>query len=468
MKSLTDTVCAHHEKLPCILQTLLEQIGLQRYNAWFKHGTTIGIQDGHVHVAVPNPFVANWIEQHYLGALAAATALHLDASWPVVVAVDAGLSQACSQRKFDQQAEIVACDTEGRSRKHASQKTPLQHVLKDFVVGASNRNAYAAAIAMGQGSDSPYRQLFVHGPCGVGKTHLLQGVCQKVSQNPSLRWRYVTGEQFTNEFLTALRHKRTAEFRQRYRKLDLLAIDDVHFLAAKRATQEEFLHTFNAIESAGRQIILASDAPPRLVGDLNEQLVTRFLSGVIFRIDTPDFVTRNEILVRKARTLKLRLPADVLDYLSQHLRGSVREIEGTLLKLSAIASLENGGVDLDMTRDALADHLAQADSAITLADIEAIVSTFFGITPADLHSSRRTRTVSGARMTAMFLARKYTRMSFPEIGRLMGKNHSSVVLACQRMETLLANKGDLQWRTPAGAKFQSAEQLLRLLEEQIR
>jgi len=241
----------------------------------------------------------------------------------------------------------------------------------------------------------------------------------------------------------------------------------VHFLAAKRSTQDEFLHTFNAIESAGKQIILASDTHPRLVGELHEQLVSRFMSGMVVKVDAPDKETRMEILQKKSAAMKLALPTDVLDYIVLHIRGSVRELEGTLVKLSALSSLENSPVTLELTRDAMAEHLARTDSAITLGDIEAVVSAFFGITPADIHSSRRTKTVSVARMVAMFLGRRHTRMSFPEIGRFMGKNHSSVVLAVQKLKKTLIGGKELRWTTPAGDKTMPAEALLELLEEQI-
>jgi len=454
-----------------VLATLQDRIGPQKFNAWFRHGTEVVLEDERVKVAVPNPFVANWIEQHYHGELAAVAEEQLGRKCPVVVTIDPQLSSHCSRHNLDMQAEIVSRATQGRSRPRQPQRpAELKYTLNDFVVGPCNRLAHSAAMAMGDAKASQLRQLFVHGSCGVGKTHLLQGICHELArgngQGP-LKWKYVTGEQFTNEFITAVRNKQGSEFRDRYRRLDLLAIDDVHFLAAKRATQDEFLHTFNAIESAGARILLASDAHPRLVGELHEQLVSRFLAGMVVKIDPPDRETRMEILRRKANHLRLKLREDVLEFISMHIRGSVREMEGTLVKLSALAALEVGEVTLSMARDTLVEHLARTDSAITLGDIESVVATFFGITPADIHSSRRTRTVSTARMVAMYLARRHTRMSFPEIGRFMGKNHSSVVLAVQRMEQLLDKGGELTWSTPAGPKSTPARELLDLLNEQI-
>lgn len=472
MHSSVEPVCAQDDVMRQIHATLQHRIGPQKYNAWFKHGAELLVEEDRIRLAVPNPFTANWIEQHYQSDLVASVEQHVAKRLPVVVAIDPDLTGRCRKRDLDMQAKIVSRAANGESRPRTKTHTSrLKHSLDDFVVGPSNRLAYVAALAAADHNNHQFTQLFIHGACGVGKTHLLQGICQAVTRQKGnhrpVRWRYVTGEQFTNEFVMSVRSKTSREFRDRYRTLDLLAIDDVHFLAAKRATQEEFLHTFNAIQSGGKRIILASDASPRMVGDLNEQLISRFLAGMVVKIDTPDRQTRLSILRTKTETMRLGLTPEVEDFLAMHIRGSVRELEGTLVKLSALAALEGGAVTLEQARDALADHLARTDSAVTLGDIEATVATFFGVTPADLHSSRRTRTVSTARMIAMHLARRHTRMSFPEIGRFMGKNHSSVVLAVQRLENLLARGEEVVWTTPAGKKSMPAEKLIELLNEQI-
>ena len=455
-----------------ILAGLHERIGPQRYNTWFRHGVQLRLEDGHVTVAVPNPFVGNWIETHYQAVIAEAAADHTGHAVPVVVNVDPTLSGDVGKRQLDKQAEMVEKATTGRTRPRTTPtETPLRYKLSDFVVGESNRLAHSAALAMVGPERGGFNPLFIHGPCGVGKTHLLQGICNaaggtSADGRPRVR-RYVTAEQFTNDFLTCLRQRKLGDFRLRYRKLDLLAIDDVHFLAAKKATQDEFLHTFNAIDVAGRKVVMASDAHPRLVGDLNEALVSRFVAGMVVKIDPPDRVMRMEILGRKARKMNLRIDDDVLDYVAMHVRASVRELEGTLFKLAALSALDGGRITRDLAADALAEYLARTDSAITVGDIEAVVAAFFGVTPADLHSSRRTRTVSVARTVAMFLARRHTPMSYPEIGRFMGKNHSSVVLGVQRMEQALKDGKELTWMTPAGRKSLPAVQLVQLIEEQI-
>ena len=463
------SVCADHKD---ILAMLEDRIGPQRFNAWFRHGLQMRVESGHVHVTVPNPFVANWIETHYRAEIASAAESQTGSPHAVVVTVDPTLTGQLRRHQLDCQADIVAKATQGRSRPRRPDAPPqLRHRLEDFVVGASNRLAYSSALVVASGEKPAFNPLFIHGPCGVGKTHLLQGVCNaflrlRRADQPTA-WRYVTAEQFTNEFISSMRARQLDEFRARFRKLDLLAIDDVHFLSAKKATQEEFLHTFNAIQTAGKRVVLASDAHPRLVGELNEQLVSRFVAGMVVKIDAPDQATRLEILRRKARGMNLSCPPEVLEYVAVHVRGSVRELEGTLIKLAALSALHDGTITLSLASEALADQLARTDSALTLGDIESAVAAYFGITPADIHSTRRTRTVSAARMMAMFLARRHTQMSFPEIARAMGKNHSSAVLACQRMESLLAGNKDLTWTSPLGPRTIPAAKLLELLNEQF-
>jgi len=468
--SVADAVLVEPD-MSSVLVALQDRVGSQKYNAWFKHGTKLMLEDSIVKVFVPNTFVANWVESHYVQDIATVVREQLGLDVSVVVAIDHGLTGDLRKGQLDSQAQLVGLAAQGRTRTRPAETATLRHRLENFVVGESNRLAYTAALAV-VAEKPPFNPLFIHGPCGVGKTHLLQGICQMAQRSTRggrpMTWRYVTGEQFTNEFIQALRAKKIEEFRGRYRKLDLLAIDDVHFLSAKKATQDEFLHTFNAIETAGKTIVMASDAHPRLVGDMNEQLTSRFLAGMVVKVNAPDESMRLEIIKRRAADMKLQASPEALAYVAKHVRGSVRELEGALFKLSAIAALNGTAVTAAVAAEALSDHLARNDSAVTLGDIEATVSAYFGITQADLHSSRRTRTVSVARMITMYLARRHTRMSFPEIGQAMGKNHSSVVLACQRLEHLLASGEPLEWLSPMGIKTMAAQQVVDLLTEQIK
>ncbi len=455
-----------------ILASLADRLGPQKFNAWFKATTQFSCEDGHVKLNVPNPFVATWIENHFRNDVEEAVADGVGKPCPLMICVDATLSGRFGKRQLDSQAAQVSRSTDGRARRPQEQPPAkaLRHRLETFVVGPSSQLAYSTALAVAGGASEQFNPLFIHGGCGLGKTHLLQGVCNAATQRRGarpVRWRYVSAEQFTNEFVSAVRSKRIAEFRDSYRRLDLLAIDDVHFLAAKKATQEELLHTFNTIDAAGKQVVMASDAHPKLVGKFTEQLISRFVSGMVVRIDPPDAATRVKILRRRAAAMHAAVPEEVLAYIAQHIRGNVRELEGALVKLTALGALRGESISLTMATDALAEHLAQTDSALTLGDIESIVAAYFALTPADLHSSRRTRTVSLARMIAMTLARRHTPMSYPEIARFMGKNHSSAVLAVQRMERLLSSDGVCKWMTPAGQRTAKASELLATLQGQL-
>ena len=472
MDSSTSLVRAECGAGKLLLAALQERIGTQKFNAWFGHGTKLCVDDHHVKLTVPNPFVANWIDTNYHSYISEAVEKHIEGDRRILITIDSALSGDLRRNQLDTQAQIVNKATHGRSRQRpASQTVRLKHKLADFVVGDSNRLAYSAATAMAQPALAPFNPLFIHGSCGLGKTHLLQGICKacesvRTNGKPA-KWRYVTAEQFTNEFISALRSKRIDAFRQDYRRVDMLAIDDVHFLASKKATQEEFLHTFNSLQNAGGKIVMASDAHPRQVRELSLQLVSRFVAGMVVAIQPPDCQTRIRMLQAQAERMKLRVSDDVLSYIAMHIRGSVRELEGSLIKLAAMAGLAGQKITMSLAAETLADHLARTDSALTLGEIEDVVAAYFGMTPADLHSSRRTKSVSAARMLAAYLARRHTRMSYPEIGRAMGKNHSSIVLAVQRMEQLITQGGEVSWTSSAGQKSCQAKKLAEMLAEQI-
>jgi len=271
--------------------------------------------------------------------------------------------------------------------RHSVQK-PLKYTLDTFVVGQSNQLAYNAAKTIVSEQTSPFNPLFIHGGYGLGKTHLLQGICNAMCQaRPAAKWLYVSAEDFANQFVLALKTKKLEAFRRRFRQTDLLVIDDIHFLASKPSMQEEFLHTFNKIESTGKQIVLASDAHPKMIGKLSQSLENRFVSGMVVKINPPDFQTRCRICKQRAEMMKKHIPNPVIDYIAAHITTNVRELEGALLRLVAFASLGNEKITLDMAENALEEHISRTDPIVHTSDIESAVTTFFGITPADVHLS---------------------------------------------------------------------------------
>jgi chromosomal replication initiator protein len=313
-----------------------------------------------------------------------------------------------------------------------------------------------------------YSCLFLHGGCGLGKTHLLQAICNDFRErHPSLRWRYVTGEDFTNDYCYALRNGQMESFNDRYRGLDALVIDDVHFLANKKATQDGFLHTFKAIDAAGKQVVLASDAHPKLIGSFSESLTSRFLSGMVLSIDPPDIEVRLGVLRRRAAMLQADVTGEVLRHIAENFRANIRELEGALLKVVALGQFTGRPATPAMVDQTLRELARNVTPAVTLSDIENKVSIYFGLRPADLHTSRKSRTIALARGIAMYLARKHTDMSFPEIGRFMGgKNHSTVILACRRIGRLIDSGAAVQWNTPGGMRSRNIRVIVEDVEAQ--
>ncbi len=453
---------------------IAQKVGPQRFNLWFKNSTRLALTDGYLEVGVPNPFIGGWIENHFTDQIAEAVWEVTGQNLQIAYSVNPSLMGNVRKSQLDGQARVVGKAPPRNAPRverlgSSSPARTLRGRLKDFVIGSSNGMAYHAAQSVVDGEGCRYNPLFIHGGCGLGKTHLLQGIANGLlEKKATLKWAYLSGEEFTNEFLASLRRSRIDGFRNRLRPLDVLIIDDIHFLANKKATQEEFLHTFNAIDAAGKQVVMASDSHPKLIGQLSASLVSRFVSGMVVRIDPPEFETRCEILRRRAAQMNRQIPKAVIEYIAENLETNVRELEGALLKLAAFSNVIGQSVSMGMARQALADHFHRSRPLVQLSDIESVTATFFGLSPADLHTSRKTRTIALARAIAMFLARKHTEMSFPEIGRFMGnKNHSTVILACKRIASTLGQEGTVCWRTPTGKSEMALSVLLAKLEEQL-
>jgi chromosomal replication initiator protein len=352
----------------------------------------------------------------------------------------------------------------------SASKPRLRHDLEHFVVGQSNQLAYNTALYVAEFPGAQYNPLFIHGGCGLGKTHLLQGLCKRFIQNhPTKRWTYLTGEEFTNEFLTALRSNKLDIFRRKMRDLDLLVIDDVHFLGGKKATQEEFLHTFNAIEAMGRQVVMASDNHPKMIEEFGESLINRFVSGMVVRIDPPNFATRCEILRSLSHRSGMHLSEEVVGWISRRVTQNVRELEGAMTRIAAFVKLTGRVPDAAMAHEALGDLDRHLIAPVKPENILQCVCDYFGLEQKDLMSGRRQRTISLARSVAMYLVRKTAKLSFPEIGMRMGKrNHSTVISACRRIERAVQRNEPLVWTTSVGEHQEEAFELLQRLEEHTR
>ena len=446
---------------------LADAVGAHRFGLWFEHGTTIEITEKSAVIRAANSYVHEWIVRHFGPQLAAVTRAVLgeDASFEVTLATLAELaptapvhrpSSAPTVRIESGEETGLRAATDDPRRRPAPGGAPTHGVpgarttrtqtfrrLEDFVIGESNRLAFAASQQVGDGAAEAPPILFLHGECGVGKTHLIQGLCRRRAERaPRQIIKYVTAEQFTNEYIAAVRDGSLDEFRKRLRRVDLLAIDDVHFLANKTATQAEFLHTIDAIDLSGARIALVSDEHPRHIRRFSQSLVSRFLSGMVVKVDRPDRGTRVELVRRLARERGLDLTTAGEESVAGRCTGSIREIEGAITRLGALVELDGlrGQIGPGTVERLLGDeHVTSIGSApVRLGHIVESVCERMRVTREELlGNGRHARTVV-ARGLVAHLARELTTHSYPEIARALGRDtHSAVHTAAKRLRLMI-------------------------------
>jgi chromosomal replication initiator protein len=458
--SSADILCAR------IAQRLADDIGPRRYAMWFDRSARLDYHEDsrRLELMVPNRFVADWIGKHFESNVRAAASHELghDVELDLQVRSDlfspAGILNADaaspSPAPATQEAQAAALTSSGTLQAaRQAQRSNLRHSLDNFIVGPSNQLVYAAACRISEMDQPEATPLFIHGGCGLGKTHLLQGICRRVlDRDPNARVAYFTAEQFTNEFLSAVRANNVASFRNRIRKLDLLAVDDIHFIANKQATQQEFLHCFDAIDLGGARIVLASDSHPRLIKQFSEALISRCVRGMVVEVKQPDVVTRSRIIRAIASRRSIQLMDSVVEVIASKTGGSVREIEGTLTKLQALASLTArqgqtgeqgvmpGEIGHTLVNQLFAAEMSHAPRhAIRFETILEQVSEMMGVGKTDIVGSGRKQAVVMARSLVIHLTRQMTHMSYPEIAAAMGKaSHSTMITADQRLVSQLS------------------------------
>jgi chromosomal replication initiator protein len=451
-----------------ITAALVRRIGGSRFDMWFDRKTRFSLEGNALIVEAPNAFSANWIRGKFGEDLRVAVRENIERTMEICVRVSDAVAAPVESGAAEQPAPRV-----GSASTLGTISAPVIHskyTLDEFVVGPSNQLAFQAAQQVAQHPGQQYNPLFLHGHCGLGKTHLLQGICQKFAAlHPGKKWLYMTGEQFTNEFLEAIKAHKTDGFRKRIRNADLLVIDDVHFLANKKATQEEFLHTFNQVDACGKQVVLASDCGPKQIHALSEQLSSRFVSGMVLRIDSPDLPTRLEILRRRVARNQWNVSDAVLMHIAQSATSSVRELEGMLLQVIAgIRLINSGSPEASTVLTSIKERTAMR-GPVPIDRIVGATAEHFSLDAARLLASGREKTVSLARAVAMHLARQHTGMSYPELGRAMGnKNHSTVIAACQRVEGLISCGEVVCWQTAEGIRHQAVSDILHDLAAAIR
>ena len=464
-------------RLETAATALIRRLGAQRYEMWFGTGTRLELRDDALEVIVPSPYAAEWIKRHYTDALRDVAAETLGLGEAPRIRIRSAVrhregdhgggapSRDSSPRPVDGAArESSRADADGPGGRPAvPRRKPAAdrwRRLEDFVVGPSNTLAYEIARRTAEGGSGAERMLFLHGECGVGKTHLLQGICRRRHERSgdriqAARVRYTTGEQFTNEFIAAVRGGLVDAFRRRFRGLDVLAIDDVHFLSNKTATQGEFLHTLDAIGLGGATVVLASDEHPRQIARFNRSLVSRFLAGMVVELDPPDRETRRQLLRRLLAARGFEVTEAAEEAIVGRFVASARELEGVAAKLTALAALDDapggasrsaaGRISLGMV---LVERLLEEDRRATrrtpvrLTSIVEAVSSTFGVRREELLSTSKHRTASEARGVVVLIARRLTTLSYPEIARGLGRrNHSAIHAAERRVRTVIEEGG---------------------------
>lgn len=423
------------------LASLEGQLPKLSYEMWLKNTTPVALHDDTVMVAVSSDFARDLLESNFLNQIKKTLQLILER--PIEVKFVTPPNPSPNQ--LDPVPVVVPSTKPGL----AFNPKPLnpKYTFETFVVGSGNRFAHAAALAVADAPARAYNPLFLYGGVGLGKTHLMQAIGHSVlGRYPNSRVVYVSAETFTNDLINAIRDTKTVEFRQRYRNVDVLLIDDIQFIAGKESSQEEFFHTFDSLHQANKQIVISSDRPPRELSTLEERLRTRFEWGLITDIQPPDLETRVAILRKKASVEALTIPDEVLLYIATQIETNIRELEGALIRVVAYASIHRRSIDLPLATEALKDVLPSSRARpITIQLIQEVVANFYGIRVEDFKIQKRTRTIAFPRQIAMYLSRELTDSSLPKIGdEFGGRDHTTVLHACEKVAEDLKNDPRLQ------------------------
>jgi len=440
-----------------LLDRARQELPDQTFQAWLEPTEALSIEGSTIFVGAPDQFTADWNDSKHADLLSSYAPIVLGHPLNVAFRVN-------EERKKRSQMDFFvgppATPSKPLPTQNGTSSPPLseRYTFDLFVIGKSNELAAAAAHAVSQAPGKVYNPLFIYGDTGLGKTHLMQAVAHEtLKRSPKTRITYVGTEQFMNELISSIMDRSGAEFRRRYRETDLLLIDDVHFLKGrKETTQEEFFHTFNALYEAGRQIVLTSDRPPSEIAGLEARLISRFQWGMVADIGLPDFEHRVAILKQKAQLdrLELTIPDDVIHFIAEHVRSNIRELEGSIIKLLAYASLKHKDITVEVAREALRDKLRAIEGLeqegnvfLTILTIQQAVAKEWGVTVDGLRSKTRTKTLTTPRQIAMYLARELLATQLVEIGNAFGgRDHSTVIHSLEKVQQTIVQDSDLKSR----------------------
>jgi chromosomal replication initiator protein len=408
-----------------VLAKVEAKVNRHSFATWFRPTTFQALQGSSLLVQVPNPQFKDWLARNYHGIIA--ESLH-------------DLGRAEVHVVFECESASAAAPEGGSEREAVAISTALnpKYTFESFVVGSSNQFAHAAARAVAEIPSKSYNPLFLYGGVGLGKTHLMHAIGHYIqARNRHLNLVYISSDRFINEMINAIRFDRLPAFRQKYRAVDVLLVDDIQFIAGKDRTQEEFFHIFNALHDAQKQIVISSDCPPRQIPTLEERLHSRFEWGLIADIQAPDIETKVAILRKKAEAERVEIPENVALFIASKVRTNIRELEGSLIRLIAYASLTGRDIDLTLAQEILRDLLHTEDKPITIEMIQKFVADQFGVKITELKAKNNSKTVAEPRQIAMYLIKNLTAASLPEIGKAFGgKHHSTVIHSVRKIDTL--------------------------------
>ncbi len=427
-----------------VLSDLEAALPAHAFATWVAPLHPVQLSDGRATVEVPNKFFIDWLQEHDYVSLIRASLVRqagreIEIDFVVQPEEKAYLRSASSPKT----RAPATPDWQARAKRIGLNP---KYTFDAFVVGSSNQFAHAASHAVAEKSPRTYNPLFIYGGVGLGKTHLLNAIGNfKLANYPDIRVCYVHSESFMNELIQALANKKMPEFREKYRRMDVLLMDDIQFISGKERTQEEFFHTFNALYESHRNIVVTSDKFPKDIPGLEDRLRSRFEWGLIADIQAPDMETKVAILRKKAQVESVPLPDDVAHFLAKHFTSNIRELEGALVRIGAFASLTHAPITIELARGVLKDLIRDTAREITVDRIVKAVCSHFQVSVADLRGKRRTRAIALPRQIAMYLSRDLTACSFPDIGsKIGGRDHSTVMYACSKIADAIPSDAELR------------------------
>src|SRR5919197_2421778 len=423
-----------------LLARIETKIGRHAFDTWFRPTAFVAEDSDSVTIQVPNPLFQGWLTKHYSGVIAEAMAEVLRPNLALRFVSDPSSDAAAVALSAEETAALAQASEAAAPVLAAAGLNP-RYTFDSFLVGSSNQFAHAACRAVAEAPSRSYNPLFIYGGVGLGKTHLMHAIGQYVLQHDrALKLTYISSERFMNEVINAVRYDRILDFRERYRSVDVLLVDDIQFVSGKEGTQTEFFHTFNALYDAQKQIVLSSDCPPHEIQALEERLRSRFEWGLIADIQPPDLETKVAILKKKAETEAVPLADNVAMYIAGKIKSNIRELEGSLIRLIADASLTGQEISLPLAQQVLKGILDHEEKAITIEAIQKFVAEYYNLKMVDLKSRNNSKSIAMPRQVAMYLCKSLTDASLPEIGRSFGGKHPSTVIHSVRKVEELRKK----------------------------